>query len=171
MSIRFSLVLLAFVASLQSQGLHAATPTTPATTGSTSYSFSSLIAPLEIVVDRDPSRIAAAKRLARLHAESGQWDTARRVLERSAPHATKDAEYQGFSGTVLRQLKRSQDASEHYRRAIALQPDEGRWWVGLGLALEDLGRGKEAKQAFSAAHEREQTLPPALQKLAERRGR
>lgn len=165
MKIRAILALLAFAASTQ------ATPGTPGTAGSASSAFSSLTEPLEIVVDRDPSRVAAAKRLARLHAESGHWDAAWRVLERSAPHAKKDAEYQGFAGTVLRQLKRSPDAADHYRRAIALQPDDGRWWIGLGLALEDLGRGKEAKQAFSAAREREQTLPPALQKLAERRSR
>lgn len=174
MKIRSFLALLAFAASAQFQGLQAATPgtpITPATAGSASSAFSALTEPLEIVVERDPSRVAAAKRLARLHAESGQWEAAWRVLERSAPHARKDAEYQGFAGTVLRQLKRAQDAAEHYRRAIALQPDAGRWWVGLGLALEDLGRGREAKQAFSAAREREQTLPPALQKLAERRGR
>jgi MSHA biogenesis protein MshN len=131
--------------------------------------FADLTAPLEIVVDRDPSRIAAAKRLARLYAESGQWDAALRVLERSAPHAQRDAEYQGFAGTVLRQLKRAPEAAEAYRRAITLKPDDGRWWVGLGLALEDAGRRKEAKQAFIAAHEREQTLPPALLKLAEKR--
>lgn len=136
-----------------------------------SASFADMTAPLEIVVDRDVTRVAAAKRLARLHAEAGNWEDALRVLERSAPHARKDAEYQGFAGTVLRQLKRSPEAAEAYRRAIALQPDEGRWWVGLGLSLEDAGKHKEAKQAFSAANEREQTLAPALKKLAEKRGR
>lgn len=133
--------------------------------------FADLTAPLEIVVDRDPSRVAAAKRLARLYAEGSQWDAALRVLERSAPHAQKDAEYQGFAGTVLRQLKRAPEAAEAYRRAIALKPDDGRWWVGLGLALEDAGRHKEARLAFVAAREREHTLPPALLKLAEKRSR
>lgn len=133
--------------------------------------FADLTRPLEIVVDRDPSRVAAAKRLARLHAEAGDWTAAWRVLERSAPHAAKDAEYQGFSGTVLRELKRSDDAAAAYQRAIALAPDDGRWWVGLGLALEESGRKADAKQAFIAAREREQTLPPALKKLADKRGR
>jgi MSHA biogenesis protein MshN len=136
-----------------------------------SAAFADVTAPLEIVVERDVTRVAAAKRLARLHAESGNWDEALRVLERSAPHARKDAEYQGFAGTVLRRLKRLPEAGEAYRWAIALQPDEGRWWIGLGLTLEDSGRYKEAKQAFIAAQEREQTLPPALKKLAEKRGR
>ena len=132
--------------------------------------FSDLTAPLEIVVERDPSRVAAAKRLARLYAEARNWDAAWRVLERSLPHAGKDAEYQGFAGTVLRQLKRPGEAADAYRRAIGLQPQEGRWWVGVGLALEEAGRRQEAKQAFAAAREREQTLPPALLKVAERRG-
>ena len=138
---------------------------------SSTASFADMTAPLEIVVDRDITRVAAAKRLARLHAETGNWAEALRVLERSAPHARKDAEYQGFAGTVLRQLKRSAEAAEAYRRAIALKPDDGRWWAGLGLALEDAGKHKEATQAFTVAREREQTLPPALRKLAEKRGR
>ena len=133
--------------------------------------FSDLTAPLEIVVERDPSRIAAAKRLARLHAEARNWEAAWRVLERSQPYALKDAEYQGFVGTVLRQQKRPGEAAAAYRRAIALQPQEGRWWVGLGLSLEDAGLRQEAKQAYAAAREREQTLSPALLKITERRGR
>ncbi|MBI2308259.1 MAG: tetratricopeptide repeat protein [Rhodocyclales bacterium] len=133
--------------------------------------FADLTGPLEIVVERDPSRVAAAMRLARLHAEARDWAAAWRVLERSLPHAGRDAGYQGFAGTVLRQLKRAPEAADAYRRAIALQPDEGRWWVGLGLALDDSGKKQEARQAFAAAREHGETLPPVLQKLAERRGR
>lgn len=131
--------------------------------------FADLTTPLEIVVERDHSRVAAAKRLARLYVAAGHWSDAWRVLDLSAPFATKDAEYQGFVGTVLRQVKLSPEAADAYRRAIALQPDEGRWWVGLGLALQDSGRNKEAKEAFTAAREREQTLSPALLKVVERR--
>lgn len=136
-----------------------------------SKAFSDLTAPLEIVVERDRSRVAAAKRLARLYAEAGRWDDAWRVLELSASHAKSDAEYQGFAGTVLRQLKRAAEAADYFRHAIALQPEEGRWWIGLGLALEDAGQWKAAKQAFAGARDREQTLSPALLKLAEKRSR
>ncbi len=153
--------------------LAGALPLSAASSAPAGQAFADLTVPLEIVVERDPTRLAAAIRLARLHVEAGQWETAWRVLERSAPHAEQDAEqnaeFQGFAGTVLRQLKRAPAAAESYRRAIALQPDEGRWWVGLGLALEDGGHRKEAALAFAAARERRQTLPPALLKLVERR--
>jgi hypothetical protein len=39
------------------------------------------------------------------------------------------------------------------------------------MALQDSGRSKEAKEAFTAAREREQTLSPALTKFAEKRSR
>jgi MSHA biogenesis protein MshN len=159
-TLRFVVLVLISVAPL-----HAAPTVPPAN------AFADITTPLEIVVERDPSRLAAAMRLARLQVEMGQWDAAWRVLERSAPHAAKDAEYQGFAGTVLRQLKRAPEAAEAYRRAISLQPDEGRWWVGLALALEDAGRKKEAKQAFAAARERERTLSPVLLKLVDRQAR
>lgn len=158
---------LTVVSALSSSGALA----TPTGTAAPAGSYSDPIRPLEIVVDRDPSRVAAAKRLARLHAEARDWAAALRVLERSAPFAAKDAEYQGFMGTVLRQLQRASEAAAAYRRAIALQSDDGRWWVGLGLALEQNGQKLEARQAFAAARERESSLPPALRKVAERRGR
>lgn len=158
----FKILKLALMLSASAMALGAEAPRAPG-------AFSDLTTPLEIVLERDPSRVAAATRLARLHAEVRNWEGAWRVLERSAPHAKKDAEYQGFCGTALRQLKRPNDAADAYRRAITLKPDDGRWWVGLGLALEDAGRRLEAKQAFAAARELEQTLPPALLKLAEKR--
>lgn len=133
--------------------------------------LSDVTAPLEIVVERDASRTTAAKQLARLYAENRDWNNAWRVLERSAPHATKDAEYQGFAGTVLRELKRAPEAVDRYRSATRLQPDDGRWWAGLGLALEESGRRREAREAFAAAAERSHSLPPALKKLVERRSR
>lgn len=128
-----------------------------------------LAAPLAVVVERDPSRVAAASRLARLYAEARDWEAAARVLERSAPYALNDAAYQGLTGTVLRELKRPRAAAAAYQRAIALAPDDGRWWVGLGLALDDAGDRAEASQAFAAARERE--LPPVLRRVAERRRR
>lgn len=143
----------------------------PASANSAGNGFADSIGPLEIVVDRDPSRVAAAKRLARLHVEAGNRDAAWRVLERSLPHAGKDAEYLGFAGTLLRQRRLAPEAVDAYRRAIALQPQEGRWWVGLGLALEDAGRRQEAKQAFVTARDCAQTLPPELLRIAERRSR
>ncbi|MCP5267558.1 MAG: tetratricopeptide repeat protein [Zoogloeaceae bacterium] len=140
-------------------------------TTTASPAFADLTAPLEIVLERDPSRVPAAKRLARLYAESRNWNAAWRVLERSAPYTGKDAEYQGFSALVLSQLKRPQEAAAYYRRAITLQSNEGRWWVGLGLALGDSGDRKGARAAFAAAQERDNTLPPVLLKVAERQGR
>lgn len=149
-----------------SSPLFAASPVEASQTGN---GLADIIAPLEIVVDRDPSRTMAAKRLARLHVETGNREAAWRVLERSIPHAGKDAEYLGFAATLLRRLKRAPEAIDLYRRAIALQPQEGRWWVGLGLALEDAGRRQESKLAFATARECAQTLPPELLRVAERR--
>jgi MSHA biogenesis protein MshN len=39
----------------------------------------------------------------------------------------------------------------HYQRATRLAPNEGRWWLGLGLAQEADGRLAEAKESMRRA--------------------
>ncbi len=52
---------------------------------------------------------------------------------------------------MLSRLKRHAEAVEHYRAALAQNPGEGRWWVGLALALDADGKAAEARAAFASA--------------------
>jgi len=51
-------------------------------------------------------------------------------------------------------------------RATRLAPNEGRWWLGLGLALEADGRSGEAKDALKRGLATG-TLSPELVAVAE----
>ncbi len=77
----------------------------------------------------------------------GAWET----LQRSLPNAVNQADYRAFCGTVLSRLKRHGEAVDHYRAALASNPGEGRWWIGLALALEADGRLPESREAFVRA--------------------
>jgi MSHA biogenesis protein MshN len=100
-----------------------------------------------------PAQIGWAMSLARLQVDrkdlTGAWQT----LDYSLPAAGSNADYQGFTAHVLQRLGRHNEAAEHYQAATRLSPGDGRWWLGLGLALEDEGRVGEARAAFLRARQ------------------
>jgi MSHA biogenesis protein MshN len=100
-----------------------------------------------------PAQLGWAMSLARLQVDrkdlTGAWQT----LDYSLPAAGSNADYQGFTAHVLQRLGRHKEAAEHYQTATRLSPGEGRWWLGLGLALEEEGRVKEAREAFLRARQ------------------
>lgn len=101
----------------------------------------------------DPARTGWATILARLLHEQGDSDGAVKTLETHAVHAAGDADYQGLFAFLLLKRERFAEAVQRYQAALALRPGEGRWWYGLGLALEGAGRLDEAKAAFGKARD------------------
>lgn len=98
-----------------------------------------------------PAQTGWAMSLARLTVERGDAAGAERVLARSAPYAVGNAEYAGFHGHLLNRLGKFRAAAEQYQAAARSAPGDGRWWFGLGLALEGEGHGQEAREAFRRA--------------------
>lgn len=101
----------------------------------------------------DPAQTGWATILARLQFEQGDTAAAIATLENHAVHAGGDAEYQGLFAYLLQKQQRPAEAAQRFRTALALRPGEGRWWFGLGLALEAAGQGGEAKEAYAKARE------------------
>lgn len=101
----------------------------------------------------DPARSGWAVILARLQHEQGDAEGAVKTLETYQAHATGDADYQGLFAFLLQKRQRYAEAVQHYQAALALRPNEGRWWYGLGLVLEGAGRGEEAKAAYGKARD------------------
>lgn len=109
------------------------------------------MAVLQEGLDQNASQIGWAMSLARLQTEKGDLPGADRTLARSRSMAGANAEYLGFYGHVLHRLGRNHEAVEQYLAASRLSPADGRWWLGLGLALEGEGRSGEAKESFRRA--------------------
>lgn len=101
----------------------------------------------------DPARSDWASILARLQHDQGDSAAALETLERHAAFATRDADYQGLLAYLLQKQQRHAEAVPRYQAALALRPGEGRWWYGLGLALEAAGRGGEAREAYAQGRE------------------
>lgn len=99
----------------------------------------------------NPEQLPWAMNLARLQAETNDYPGAWETLNRSISHAQQNPEYLAFAGTVLQRMNRYAEALAHYEAALRLRPQEARWWVGYGIALESAGRGRDAGEAFSRA--------------------
>lgn len=95
-----------------------------------------------------PGQIGWAMSLARLQLEQGDLAAADRSLLRSQTYAEASAEHAGFQGHLKSRLGENHQAASYYLKASRLAPGEGRWWLGLGLALEAEGKPGESKEAF-----------------------
>lgn len=109
------------------------------------------MAVLQEGVDLMPAQTGWAMSLARLQLEHGDLAAADRSLARSQAYAEANADYAGFQGHLKSRLGAHRQAAAHYQRASRLVPTEGRWWLGLGLALEADGRVPEARDALRRA--------------------
>jgi MSHA biogenesis protein MshN len=100
-----------------------------------------------------PAQLDWAMSLARLQVDRGDLAGAWQTLDYSQPAAGNNADYQGFAAHVLQRLGRNREAAERYQAAARLSPGDGRWWLGLGLALEAEGRSGEAREALLRARQ------------------
>lgn len=110
----------------------------------------------------DPRQSSWASVLARLQFEQGDTVTAIDTLTRHSAHAQGDADYQGFFAYLLQKQQRPAEAAQRFRNALALRPQEGRWWFGLGLSLDSAGQTGEAREAYGKARDTGSLSPDML---------
>ncbi len=113
--------------------------------------FGEAIGVLSEGLELQPSQIGWAMSLARLQLEQGDLAAAEHTLARSQAHAEGSADYAGFQGHLKSRQGAHRQAASHYARATRLAQNEGRWWLGLGLAQEADGRQADAKEALRRA--------------------
>ncbi|MCC2955383.1 tetratricopeptide repeat protein [Massilia sp. IC2-477] len=114
----------------------------------------------------DPRQPAMAMLLARLQLERGSpgIDT----LMRTLPYASGSGEYRAFLAGALQREQRHREAVEHYTAALRTAPQNGVWWMGLGISLQAEKRHAEAADAYQKA-QASGTLSAELQGFVERK--
>ncbi|HZX31583.1 MAG TPA: tetratricopeptide repeat protein [Rhodocyclaceae bacterium] len=121
-------------------------------------------------LESQPGQVGWAMSLARLQVERGDLAAGERTLSRSRPYAGSSPEFLGFHGYVLQRLGQHKESAEQYLLAARLAPSDGRWWFGVGQALESEGRSEEARGAYRRAVEAG-NLSADLLALAEQKSR
>ncbi len=100
----------------------------------------------------DASQTGLAVILARLQVDRGELKPAVATLQRSLPHASDRADdYHAFLAALLQRDARHKDAIEHYSQALRTTPQNGLWWMGLGISLQAENRVADAIAAYRRA--------------------
>ncbi len=113
-----------------------------------------------------PGQSGFVSLLARIHVEQGAPDTAVTLLEQQRL-AKPDAEILALLATLYQRSDRHPQAIAAYKDALTLKPQEGKWWVGLGISQEAMQNWAEARFAYERA--RDTNIDPRLARYAEQR--
>jgi MSHA biogenesis protein MshN len=98
-----------------------------------------------------PAHLAFRYQLARLYLERGEEARAVSLLEEARRQGHSDPELPAFLAAVYQRVGRHADAVKSYQAALAAKPQEGRWWVGLGISLETQQDSGAARDAYRRA--------------------
>jgi MSHA biogenesis protein MshN len=110
----------------------------------------------------DPAQAGLAMILARLQVDKGDVQHAIDTLQHSLPYAVDRADYQAFIAALFQRDARHKDAIEHYVAALRMSPQNGVWWMGLGISLQADNRVKDAQEAFVRAKASNMLSPELL---------
>lgn len=97
-----------------------------------------------------PQHAGLSMMLARLCVQHGDLPRAAEVLQ-PLMHTSLTPEDRAFHAAVLQRLNRHAEAAELFAAAVRIVPDNGVWWMGLGLSLAADGRNDVAREAFQRA--------------------
>jgi MSHA biogenesis protein MshN len=75
------------------------------------------------------------------------------LLADSPPAISSDIEYHALLAALLQEQQMHVEAADIYKNLVRLRPDNGVWWMGLGISLEALSLRNEALGAYRQALE------------------
>lgn len=104
-------------------------------------------------LNREPRNVRLIAIKARLLAEQGSNSAALALLEQFNPDINTLPDYYALMAAVLESLGRSNEAGSLYQALTRVDPNNGQYWLGLGMALEHKHANLQAIEAYRRASE------------------
>jgi len=102
-------------------------------------------------VSLSPKHITFSKLYARALMQLNQDVLAISVLQRHAPKMSHDPNYFAILAALYQRQNNHALAVTTYSKIVKIQPQNGVWWVGLGISLEALGKTRQAHHVYRQA--------------------
>lgn len=125
---------------------------------------------ISVGLQQRPFYPAYIKLKARILVNSGKINQALAQLQLAPPAITSDPEYYAYIAALYQRQNRYELSERLYEQLLALQPNNATWWMGEGIALENVGKPSLAMNAYIRAA-RSEGLNPELRIYAESRVR
>lgn len=103
---------------------------------------------------------------ARIYYQQGQARQAYNILQ--PIKASNSAEIQTLLANTSAELNEHNSAITAYQKLITLEPDVGRWWLGVAVSLDSLGNFVPARNAYKQAIARNNLSSSAMKFARER---
>jgi MSHA biogenesis protein MshN len=100
-----------------------------------------------------PNSITLNTMKARMLFEEDQVSEALSILEQFNPNIKKDPDFFGLRAAVLQAVGRESEAGSLYKLLVELEPTNGQYWLGFGIALENKKSTQQAVVAYRKAIE------------------
>ena len=105
----------------------------------------------------EPSHHAFTLILARIELDRGNLEAAIEATEsaigRSSEASPASAELYAFSATLYQRKQEYKISVERYQKALEMSSNNGLWWLGLGISLDQINESSTALTAFKRASE------------------
>ncbi len=109
--------------------------------------------------------------LARLKADGGDIKGAIQAMEAGRAATTEEPQTRAFLAALLLRAERYDEAVKHYLVALRSNPANTSWLVGVGVALEGVGKPVDAAEAYRRANDATNLTPEVARFLSERLAR
>ena len=89
--------------------------------------------------------------LARLYQQNERSNDALVLLQKVSPDATLNIDYYNQRASLAQRLNIFMQASEDYRVLANIEPEQAKWWLGLGVSADRLNQSENAILGYTKA--------------------
>ena len=116
----------------------------------------------------EPHNLRLTTMKSRILVAQGKHEAALKLLEQFKPDINKAPDYYGLLAAIFEALGRMNEAGSLYQTLVKIEPSNGQYWLGFGMALENKQARQQAIDAYKRASQSD-NIQPSVRYYAEDR--